>query len=200
MDDRIVIALVVAVVIAAHWWLYKWVRSKIDEGMKATSIRPFDQGDEAAVLRLNDAEVEWTSPMDSERLADLMAVSAYFRVACIGDEVVAFLLGMHQKCGYENDNIQWFENKIPDFFYVDRVVVDARFAGKGLGRAIYTDAFSLARARGATHAVCEYTCEPLNVASKHFHDRMGFSEMGQRKLAHSGKMVSMQCLVLEDFS
>jgi hypothetical protein len=33
MKEYIVIALVVVVVIAAHVWLYKWVKFKIDEGV-----------------------------------------------------------------------------------------------------------------------------------------------------------------------
>lgn len=32
MGDQIVIAIVVVIAIAAHVWLYRWVRFKIDEG------------------------------------------------------------------------------------------------------------------------------------------------------------------------
>lgn len=33
MTDKLIIAVVVVVAVAAHWWLFRWVRFKIDEGL-----------------------------------------------------------------------------------------------------------------------------------------------------------------------
>ncbi|WP_339487115.1 hypothetical protein [Pseudomonas sp. EL_65y_Pfl2_R95] len=33
MPEKIIIALVVVVTLAAHYWLYRWVKFKIDEGV-----------------------------------------------------------------------------------------------------------------------------------------------------------------------
>ncbi len=33
MNDKLIIAIVVLVAVAAHWWLWRWVRFKIDEGL-----------------------------------------------------------------------------------------------------------------------------------------------------------------------
>jgi hypothetical protein len=46
MGDQIVIGIVVVVVVAAHLWLYRWVKFKIDEGaiiqfLKDASDQPF---------------------------------------------------------------------------------------------------------------------------------------------------------------
>ena len=32
MGDQIIIGIVVVVVLGAHWWLYQWVKFKVDEG------------------------------------------------------------------------------------------------------------------------------------------------------------------------
>ena len=164
--------------------------------MTTFSIRPARQGDEAEVLRLNEGEERWTSHLNHARLAELAAIATYYRVACIENQVVGFLLGMHDHCIYVNENFQWFKDRFENFFYIDRIVVDTAHAGKGLGRAIYSDAFRLALSTGADVAVCEYTANPLNEPSKHFHANMGFKEVGRRELAGSDKAVSMQRLNL----
>ena len=99
---------------------------------------------------------------------------------------------MRDGCAYSNDNLNWFEQRFERFLYVDRIVVDAAFAGRSLGRKLYEDAFAAARTQGLTSVVCEYTYAPRNEPSEKFHARMGFIEVGQRTLTGTNKIVSMQ--------
>ena len=144
------------------------------------------------VLALNAAEAEKTSPMDRARLEQLHALACYHRVAEAEGLVVGFLLAMRDGAAYRNDNFEWHAARTPAFVYVDRIVVDAAQAGRGIGGALYRDLFAFTRALGIAVVACEYNLEPPNPASAAFHSRHGFIEVGQRDYADGSKRVSMQ--------
>lgn len=160
-------------------------------------LRTAIDADFVAILRLNDAEVQQTSAMDLQRLEALVRMSAYSKVASIDGQVVAFLIALRDGAPYENDNFRWFATRIPRFLYVDRVVVDSQFAGRGIGRRLYEDLFAFARAEGIGAITCEYNIDPPNPASRAFHDKFGFKEMGTQWVAGGTKQVSLQAAVAD---
>jgi len=163
-------------------------------------IRTATTADHARIVALNAAEVAQTSAMDAARLAELEALACAHWVVEHDGEAVAFLLAMNETAAYDNDNFRWFAAQLPRFVYIDRIVVDARAAGHGLGRALYAALSDLARSRGIEAVVCEYNLDPPNPASKAFHDRRGFREIGQQHVAGGRKRVSMQLLNLNEGS
>jgi predicted GNAT superfamily acetyltransferase len=156
------------------------------------SLRDATAADFPRILALNDAEVAQTSAMDLDRLRVLHSLAAYHRVALVDGTVAGFLLAMRDDAPYANDNFGWFAGRVAGFVYVDRIVVDAAFAGRGVGGALYRDLFTWARARAIGHVTCEYNLEPPNPASRAFHDRFGFREIGQHRVAGGTKLVSLQ--------
>ncbi len=155
-------------------------------------IRQAVDEDSPAVLLLNQAEVAQTSELDRERLRQLAAMSEVFSVVMIEGRVGAFLLALGAGAAYENDNFSWFSARYSSFIYVDRIVVDARFAGTGLGSSLYRHLFAHARALEIPLISCEYNIEPPNPASKAFHQKFGFFEVGQQSVAGGSKRVSLQ--------
>ncbi|MFM7275246.1 MAG: GNAT family N-acetyltransferase [Gammaproteobacteria bacterium] len=155
-------------------------------------LRDIIGSDLPAILALNAAEVEKTSHMEHADLVALLRMSAYGKVVTAGTEVVAFLIALSDGVPYESDNFRWFAARMPHFLYVDRVVVDARFAGRGLGSRLYADLFHFARAGGTTTITCEYNIDPPNPVSCAFHDKFGFREVGTRWVAGGTKQVSLQ--------
>jgi predicted GNAT superfamily acetyltransferase len=155
-------------------------------------LRTVAEPDFAAVLALNDAQVRQTSAMDLAQLKSVARMSDYFKVVSVEGSVAAFLIALRDGAPYLNDNYAWFAARFPRFLYVDRVVVDAAFAGRGLGRALYEDLFAHARAQTIGTIVCEYNIDPPNPASRAFHDRFGFREIGTQWVAGGSKQVSMQ--------
>jgi len=158
----------------------------------ATLLRDATDADFPRIVALNAAEVAQTSAMDLGRLRTLHSLASYHRVAVVDGVVAAFLLAMDVDAPYENDNFGWFAERAANFVYVDRIVVDAAFAGRGIGGALYRDLFAWARARGIGNVTCEYNLEPPNPASRAFHDRFGFRELGQQRVAGGAKLVSLQ--------
>ena len=155
-------------------------------------LRRAEPADFDAILRINEAEVARTSAMDATALSRFAAMAALLEVVEVDGEVVAFLLALREGAPYANDNFAWFSARYPRFLYVDRIVVDAAQAGRGLGAALYTRLFDRARTDGVPMVVCEYNLEPPNPASAAFHARFGFAEVGQRVYSDGVRRVSMQ--------
>lgn len=163
-----------------------------------TLLRDATAADFPRIVVLNAAEVRQTSAMDLERLAYLHGRAAWHRVAVVGDEVVAFLLAFRDGADYPNPNFDWFAARYPSFVYVDRVVVDAAFNGRGIGSLLYRDLFGRARDLGAGVVACEFNVVPPNEASARFHARWGFREVGTQWLEGGGKQVSLQVAPVDD--
>jgi hypothetical protein len=155
-------------------------------------IRDAIDADFDHIVALNAAVVRETSAMDLARLQHLHALAFHHRVAIIDGEVAGFLLAMLDGAAYANDNFDWFAARYPRFVYVDRIVVAAAAAGKGIGRRLYGDLFEHAGRLGIGVIACEYNLEPPNPASKAFHDRFGFREVGRQHVADGTKLVSLQ--------
>ncbi len=160
--------------------------------MTVTEVRDATESDFDRIVKLNTTAVRETSAMDLARLQQLHALAFHHRVAVVDGEVAGFLLAMRDSAAYVNDNFDWFASRYPRFVYVDRIVVDAKAAGTRIGRRLYDDLFERARQLGVGVIACEYNLEPPNPASKAFHDRFGFREVGRQHVADGTKLVSLQ--------
>lgn len=159
-------------------------------------IRDATRDDFDAILRLNLESERFLSPLGPERLEVLHQQSAYHRVGCVDGSVEAFLLAFREGIDYDSPNYRWFADRYPSFLYIDRIVVDAGSRGKGLGTGLYTDVFAWARQSGVPRIVCEFDIDPPNKASKVFHQRFGFEEVGSHRVANGKKAVSLQEVLL----
>jgi predicted GNAT superfamily acetyltransferase len=157
-----------------------------------TCIRDIVESDFESIIRLNDAEVLQTSPMDLSRLGQLIRMSSFCKVATVEGQVVAFLIALGADTSYENDNYNWFSSRFPGFLYVDRIIVSADYSGRRIGSKLYTDMFDFARLQGIKIIACEYNIDPPNPASRAFHDRFGFEEVGTQWVSNGKKQVSLQ--------
>lgn len=165
-----------------------------DQAVPQPFIRDGAASDLAASCRLNREWEHVTSPLTEEELARLAAEAALFRVVEIGGEVSAFLLAFATGADYDSLNYRWFDERGDGFLYIDRVVVSAASQRRGLGDALYADAFRFAREHGFERVVCEIDVEPMNAASDAFHDRWAFVEVGTQRVAGGAKRVSLrQC-------
>lgn len=159
-------------------------------------IRDAHRDDFAAILALNAESVHFLSPLDEARLQQLDAQAAYHRVVELDGRVVAFLLVLSEGADYDSPNYRWFADAYRQFLYVDRVVVSAQQQGRKLGAALYDDLFAFARSNGVERVTCEFDVEPPNEASRKFHARYGFEEVGKQWLGGGKKRVSLQMAMI----
>lgn len=155
-------------------------------------IRQANALDFPNIIQLNDGEVQHTSVMDLKRLAELHALSNYHRVIVVDESVAGFILAMRESAAYANENFNFFTARYPSFLYVDRIVIDAQYAGLKLGTLLYKDLFDYARLNAVAVVTCEYNIEPPNEPSRRFHDKFGFQEIGTQWLDGGKKRVSLQ--------
>lgn len=154
-------------------------------------FRPPLPNDIPTLVALNAEVVDVTSPMDTAKCAGLLALADGTLVAEDQGEVIGFVLAMYQGAGYQNDNFQWFTDRLNNFVYVDRIVIGAAGRGQGLGTQLYDALAQQAMARGALVMAAEMDIEPPNETSLAFHAARGFVALGTRTY-DTGKTVSMQ--------
>ncbi len=159
------------------------------------TIHPATIDDFAVIESLNNSVVNLTSPMDAERIQQLHAMSSYHRVIVQDSQLMAFLLVLGPDCDYNSVNYQWFDQHYDNFAYIDRIVVRDGSRGRGLGTLLYENLFAWAISQQIGNIVCEYNVEPLNEASRNFHNALGFQEVSLEKIGRA-KQVSMQLRVL----
>ena len=157
--------------------------------MKIRSANPTDA---AQIALLNEIFVSVTSPMNAQRFLELFELCSYCLVIDDGERLLGFVIAMRNAVPYDNGNYQWFERRVQNMVYVDRIVLAADARGYGLGHQLYDELSTMALADGCKVMTAEMDIEPPNTHSLHFHGKRGFVEHGQR-LLDGGKRVSMQC-------
>lgn len=131
--------------------------------------------DRAALLALNNAHAAELSWLEPESLDVLLGQASY---GCGVGDVAAALIAFDQDSAYRGLNFAWFRARHPRFIYVDRLVVDPAWRGRGLARALYADLFAHAAASGHALVGCEVNSDPPNPASDRFHAAQGFEPVG----------------------
>ena len=174
--------------------VFVWKES-VKSDILTSVIRPALVDDFEAIESLNYSVVNLTSPMDAARIQQLHDISSYHRVITQDGQLTAFLLVLGPDCGYDSVNYQWFDQHYDDFAYIDRIVVRDSSRGQGLGTILYEDLFAWAISQKIQNIVCEYNAEPLNEASREFHNALGFQEVSLETIGQV-KRVSMQLRVL----
>lgn len=144
----------------------------------ASLLRPIAPADHARVLAWNHDHVELLAPMDHDRL---LALLGWADLGCvIHDEGrdVGFVLTFPAGTAYDSTNYRWFSGRYPDFYYLDRVVVDPAVRRTGIGSRVYDEIED--RARASASVLClEVNLDPPNEPSLAFHRRRGYVEVGQ---------------------
>ena len=145
------------------------------------------------ILNLNEENVEVLSPMDLDKYRYFLDCSDMFQVAEVNGEPAAFLIALREGIAdYTSENYIWFSGQYDRFLYVDRIVIDEKFRGYGLGRRLYEGVFAQAAKAGVSVVTAEIDIEPYNEPSLKFHEAMGFEEVGQQVIRGGQIKVSLQ--------
>lgn len=158
--------------------------------MTAITIRPLTPTDHAWALALNNSEVPHVSGLDADSFAALISMAADVPVAEIGGAAAGFMVAFLPGAAYGSENYRWFCAHHPSFLYVDRVIADPTFRGRGVGKALYAHAVEFGRTR-APILTCEVNEAPPNPASMRFHEALGFRPLGRQQTGGGAKSVVM---------
>jgi predicted GNAT superfamily acetyltransferase len=154
-------------------------------------IRDATEADLPAILALNAACVPEMTPLTLPALRALVAQSPYVRVVERDGAFAGVLLGLSEQARYASPYFQWFKDRYPRFFYIDRVMVVQGARRAGVGRQLYADVEAHARRAGYPLLTCEVNLRPPNVPSLSFHRKQGFVAVGTLESAAGDKALTM---------
>ena len=151
-------------------------------------IRPLHSDDLVTVMQLNNAAVPAVSEVDISKLGALVAESKLSLVAEHHGVVVGFCINFAPGADYHSVNYRWFCARYDEFVYLDRIAVAETARNLGIGTALYAAVEQ--HVVGTPWLLCEVNLRPRNDGSLRFHERIGFTEVGQQETDY-GILVSM---------
>jgi hypothetical protein len=157
--------------------------------MSGAGTRSIQSADHAALLALNNAHEKEVGHTEEAELLRFLARAAHAAAIGPAGNPDGFLIAFDHSTPPQGPNHAWFLARHARFLYVDRVCVAPRARKRGLARALYAEAFALARSRGLPVICCEVNLDPPNPVSDAFHQALGFVEVGRAHLPARGKTV-----------
>ncbi len=143
-------------------------------------LRPVAAEDLERLAGLNDAAVPAVNALGLDGLVAHVPRCDLALVAEQDGELLGFVLAVAPGADYASENYRWFSTHLPGSLYVDRIVVAPEAHGRGVGRSLYAAVDARARELGLAVVTCEVNLEPPNPQSLAFHDRLGFSRVGEQ--------------------
>ena len=162
--------------------------------MPVDTLRNFTEDDLGDVLALNNAAAPAVNELISSDLEWFAEVSHLFLVSerKVDErrQITGFLIGLiGPGVDYESINYNWFTSRYESFLYVDRVVVDGSSWGQGNGRRFYE---ALAASGSNQPVMCaEVNVKPRNERSLIFHEKFGFTPVGEQDTEGGSKRVQL---------
>jgi predicted GNAT superfamily acetyltransferase len=145
------------------------------------AVRDIEIADLARVLEINNANTPGVSELTFAEL-ELDLHSSLHALAIDNElgEVCAFCITFDPDAPDAGDNHRWFAERYKSFVYLDRIAIDSNHQNRGLGALLYQSVEQhMIHSSEYSLLCCEVNLEPPNPGSLRFHQRIGFTEVGQ---------------------
>ena len=156
------------------------------------AVRDIETADLPRVLEINNANTPGVSELTFTELeTDLENSLHALAIDNEQGEVCAFCITFAPNAPDAGDNHRWFAERYKSFVYLDRIAIDSNHQNRGLGALLY-QAVEQHMQNSAEHPLlcCEVNLEPPNPGSLRFHQRIGFTEVGQTNPEYENYRVS----------
>lgn len=151
-------------------------------------IRNVETKDLNDILKLNNENTPAVSDLDMPKLEKLIEMADFTWV--IDDQeknkIAGFCIVFSPNTDYQSANYQWVCKNYSEFQYLDRVVVSNDYQGRGLGKELYAKWFELSP---NLPLLLEVNTKPRNEGSIRFHEKLGFSSVGEQDTEGGSKRV-----------
>jgi len=162
-------------------------------------VRNIETVDLPRVLEINNANTPGVSELTlSELETDIKNCLHALAIDNEYGEVCAFCITFAPDTPDAGTNHQWFADRYESFVYLDRIAIDSNHQNRGLGALLY-QSVEQHMLNSSEHSLlcCEVNLEPPNPGSLRFHERIGFTEVGQHS-PQRGYVVSLLQKVISD--
>ena len=155
-------------------------------------VRNIEIADLPRVLEINNANTPGVSELTFTELEKDLSNSLHaLAIDNEHGEVCAFCITFDPGAPDAGDNHRWFAERYKSFVYLDRIAIDSNHQNRGLGALLY-QSVEQHMLKSAEHSLlcCEVNLEPPNPGSLRFHQRIGFTEVGQSIAEYANYRVS----------
>ena len=148
-------------------------------------LRIFTEGDYdesyvSDIYSINQDNVPEVGSLDSlDQQRKLLSISSYHSILLKDGELIGFAICFRESRPYWSENYKYFENKLDQFLYVDRIAIRSEYRRQGHAKRMYENIFNFANQDELT-VTAEVNTKPANQGSIRFHEYMGFKEVGVR--------------------
>lgn len=143
----------------------------------SATLRPIRQHDFDTIIELNETALEGVGSLDHEGLALLVKQADQALVCEEAGDIAGFVITLPPGSVYDSSRYDWFEKRLDEYVYLDRIVVSRAHRRKGVASRLYD----------AVEADVPVALEvyDTNEPSLAFHERRGYRQVGA--LEHAGK-------------
>lgn len=145
--------------------------------MTETTIREIERDDFDAIIDINQNALEGVGPLDHEALSLLVKQADQALVVDDGGDIAGFVITLPPGATYDSSRYHWFEKRLRDYVYLDRIVVAETHRRQGVASKLYDEIES-----DVPVALEVYETNDVSLA---FHRSRGYDEIGE--LEHAGK-------------
>ena len=151
-------------------------------------IRALQISDSSLIWEINEQGLPGTGKVSEQEIVDLLEFSSLSIGVFDNNSLLGFVICLPPKTAYGSLNYLWFNERYDDFLYVDRIAVSTANRNQKIGSKLYQAVIDTASKLGVPIAA-EVNLRPPNPDSVRFHQRHGFTEIGQ--FEHGQKAVIM---------
>ena len=152
-------------------------------------IRALQISDSSSIWEINEQGLPGTGKVSEQEILDLLNFSSLSIGLFDNNSLLGFVICLPPKTAYGSLNYLWFNERYDDFLYVDRIAVSTTKRNQEIGSKLYQAVIDTASKLGVSIAA-EVNLRPPNPDSVRFHQRHGFTEIGQ--FEHGQKAVIMR--------
>lgn len=160
------------------------------------TTRGGSENDIAVALGLNQQCLPAVNSLTLLQLQKMVASAACFIVVELNQQFTGFVLTFLPTADYYSEHLIWFNQRFVDFLYLDRIAIADFAKRQGCGKALYADIEAYCQQRQIGNIALEVNLQPRNEASLVFHQKMGFTQVGQQTTS-SGKTVALMMKAIE---
>ena len=151
-------------------------------------IRALQISDSSSIWEINEQGLPGTGKVSEQEILGLLNYSSFSIGLFDSNSLLGFVICLPPKTAYGSLNYLWFNERYDDFLYVDRIAVSTTNRNQKIGSKLYQAVIDTASKIGVPIAA-EVNLRPPNPDSVRFHQRHGFTEIGQ--FEHGQKAVIM---------
>jgi len=140
-------------------------------------IRPINPADLDTIVDINQSALEGVGPLDYESAALLVKKADQAVVLDVEGDIAGFVITLPTGADHESSRYDWFEDRLDDYVYLDRIVVADTHRRQGVASRLYD----------AVESELPVALEiyETNDVSLEFHRQRGYRQIGE--LMHAGK-------------